>query len=78
MQFANVIREEYRKQGIRVTNVFPGATNTPIWGTDPTQGPPREKMLSARAVAEAIFGVIALPSDRVVEEILVTPPDGVL
>lgn len=78
MQFGNVIREEYRRQGIRVTNVLPGATDTPIWGMDAAVGPPREKMLRAKAIAEAIAGVIALPSDRVVEEIVITPPDGVL
>ena len=78
MQFGNVVREEYRRQGIRVTNVFPGATDTPIWGSDAAVGPPREKMLRSKAVAEAIAGVIALPVDRVVEEMVITPPDGVL
>lgn len=78
LHFGNVIREEYRRQGIRVTNVIPGATDTPLWGNDVSQGPPREKMLSARAVAEAIMDVIAMPSDRVVEEIVMTPPDGVI
>ncbi|MFM9871952.1 MAG: SDR family NAD(P)-dependent oxidoreductase [Fimbriimonadaceae bacterium] len=78
MQFGTVIREEYRRHGIRVTNVLPGATDTPIWGADAAVGPPREKMLRAKAVAEAIAGVVAMPGDRVVEELVITPPDGVL
>jgi short-subunit dehydrogenase len=78
LQFGNVIREEYRRQGIRVTNVLPGATDTPIWGSDEAVGPPREKMLRAKAVAQAITGIVALPADRVVEEIVITPPDGAL
>ena len=78
LQFGNVIREEYRRQGIRVTQVIPGATNTPIWGMDTNQGPPREKMLTSRAVADAIYQVIASPADRVIEEVVLTPPDGIL
>ncbi len=78
LQFGNVVREEYRKQGIRVTNVMPGATDTPLWGADAEVGPPRDKMLRSKAVAEAIVGVIGLSSDRVVEEMVITPPDGAL
>lgn len=78
VQFGSCIREEYRRQGIRVCNIVPGATDTAIWGDDPAQSPPREKMLPARAVADAIAWVVAQHRDRVVEEIVVTPPDGVL
>lgn len=78
VQFGACIREEYRRHGIRVTNILPGATDTPIWGGDTGQGPPREKMLRARAVADAIAWVVAQHPDRVVEEMTVTPPDGVL
>jgi len=77
LQFGNSLREEYRKSGIRVTNIIPGATNTPLWDG---QGfsPPTEKMLSAVSVAHTIADIIALPADRMVEELTITPPDGIL
>lgn len=73
--FARSLSESYRRQGVRVTVVTAGATDTDLWGGI---SPPREDMLSAKTVAEAIAGVIGLPEDRVVEEIVVTPPKGVL
>ena len=76
-QFGRCLSEEYRKSGLRVTNILPGAVNTPLWDRQAGH-PPKELMLSARAVAEAIVGVIDLPADRVVEEIRLTPPHGVL
>lgn len=77
LQFGNSLREEYRRSGIRLTNILPGAVNTPLWDS---QGfsPPTEKMLSAVSVAQTIADVIALPADRVVDEITLTPPDGIL
>lgn len=68
---------EYRTRGISFTNVYPGAVDTPIW--DGASGhPPREKMSPARSVAETIFDVLRTPRDRVVDEIVITPPDGIL
>lgn len=76
-QFGRSLSEEYRMQGIRVTNLMPGAVNTPLW--DRQEGhPPKEQMLSSKAVAEEIVRLISLPSDRVVEEVRLTPPHGVL
>ena len=76
-QFGKAISEEYRKRGVRVTNLLPGAVNTPLWDSQ-MGSPPKELMLSSRAVAEAIVDLVSLPSDRVVEEIRLTPPHGVL
>lgn len=76
-QFFRCISEEYRRRGLRVTNFLPGAVNTPLWDVS-EGGPPREQMLSAVGVAELIVGVIESAPDRVVEEVRVTPPFGVL
>jgi NAD(P)-dependent dehydrogenase (short-subunit alcohol dehydrogenase family) len=73
--FARSLSESYRRKGIRVTTVTAGAVDTDLWGG---VSPPREDMLSAETVAEAIATVVGLPSDRVMEEIVVTPPKGVL
>jgi 3-oxoacyl-[acyl-carrier protein] reductase len=73
--FSRSLSASYRGRGVRVTAVVPGATDTPLWGA---QSPPREDMLPAMAVAETVKCVIDLPWDRVVDEIVVTPPKGVL
>ena len=74
-QFAKVIRAEYRAKGIRVTNVLPGATATPLWGES---HPPFEQMIPPEAVAQVIASVVGASPDHVVEEIVLTPPLGVL
>ena len=68
---------EFRKQGVRVTSVLPGATDTPIWD-DASFVPERADMLSVSAVAEAICYLVGLPADRVIEELTLTPPKGIL
>lgn len=73
--FARVLSESYRRQGLRVTTVTPGSTDTDIWGQ---QSPPREDMMLPKAVAETILEIVELPEGRVVDEIVVTPPKGIL
>lgn len=66
---------ETRAQGLRVTNVLPGATDTEIWGAG---GPDRSMMLTAEAVAETLVWLTECPKDRTVEELRLTPPLGIL
>ena len=77
LMFGRILAAEYRKQGVRVTTVLPGATDTPIWNVQ-TSAPSREDMLTPEAVAEVLRDVILLPSDRNVDEITIMPPKGVL
>jgi short-subunit dehydrogenase len=75
--FAKSLSKSYRRQGIRVTNVIPGSTDTHLW--DAVESPPaREDMLTAEAIAQTIKMVIDSPRDRSFDEIVVTPPKGVL
>ncbi len=68
---------EYRNRGIRVSSLLPGAVDTPMWeGAD--WKPPREDMLPAEAVAEAIRDVVFAPRDRSFDEVLLLPPKGIL
>lgn len=77
LMLGKTLAAEYRKQGLRVTNILPGATDTPIW-----EGkefiPPREDMLSVVAVAEAIRDIVLMPEDRNVDELVLMPPKGIL
>lgn len=75
--FGQVLAAEYRKKGLRVTSILPGAVNTPIW-EGKSFVPKREDMMPAAAVAEAIAGLVAMPPDRNVDEIVLMPPKGVL
>jgi 3-oxoacyl-[acyl-carrier protein] reductase len=73
--FTNVLRAETRRQGIRVTAVIPGATNTPFW--DRMEGDwDRARMMSAAVVALAIRQAAESPSGSMIEEIEIAPQLG--
>lgn len=75
--FGKALSAEVRRRGVRVSHVHPGATDTPIWDAV-GQSPPREDMIPARAVAEAILGVIETDDGAVVDDLVLTPPKGLL
>ncbi|HEY3781103.1 MAG TPA: SDR family NAD(P)-dependent oxidoreductase [Fimbriimonadaceae bacterium] len=77
LMFGKSLASEYRKQGLRLTSVLPGATDTAIWANQ-SFVPTREDMLSAEAVADCIRDVILMPADRSVDEITMMPPKGIL
>ena len=66
--FSQSVREELRDHKIRVINVYPAATNTEIWN-DVAGNWPREKMMSATYVADAVAFALAQPSDVLVKNI---------
>lgn len=73
--FFNSLRAEVRGQGVIVTNLFPGATDTPIWDQAGFK-PPAEDMLPPEAVADAIVAALCAPADRSVDEVVIMPPKG--
>jgi NAD(P)-dependent dehydrogenase (short-subunit alcohol dehydrogenase family) len=75
--FTDTLREELRPKGIRVMALLPGATDTDIWKTMWPKAP-RGKMMSAAPVARVVVNALALPSDSVVEKIVIRPPGGTL
>ena len=77
LMFSRVLSKEYRQKGVRVTSILPGSTDTAIWD-GMADHPPREEMLPASAVAEAIRDAINAPRDRSIDEVVITPPKGVL
>jgi len=75
--FTNVLREEVRKRGIRVVALLPGAVDTEIWDQFWPEAP-REKMLSADTVAQAVLHAVSAPAEASIEEIRIGPTVGVL
>lgn len=71
-----VMREELRGSGVRVSLVSPGAVDTPLWDRiDPDTRPgftPRASMLRPEAVAEAVLWVVTLPAEVNVDELRLT------
>ena len=75
--FTHALREDLRKRGIRVVALLPGATNTDIWGQF-WPGAPKEKMISAETVAQAVLHAVSAPANTAIEEIRIGPASGVL
>jgi short-subunit dehydrogenase len=66
--FSRCVREELRDRKIRVINVYPAATDTNIWSQ--VEGKwPRDHMMSATQVADAVAFALARPMDTLVENI---------
>lgn len=75
--FTNTLREELRSQGIRVIALLPGATDTAIWNTAWPEAP-RQKMMSAETVAQAVVNALELPANSTLEELTLMPAAGTL
>ena len=74
------LNQEECANGIRVTNIYPGETNTPILDKRPTPPPPekRAKMLQPEDIAACVVTIAKLPDRAVVPELVITPPHMML
>ena len=77
LAFTKVLAEEVRSENIRVTAVSPGSVDTPFWAEIEGQPDPN-LMLQPEHVAETILFVATQPAGMVTDEIVVTPPLGIL
>jgi NAD(P)-dependent dehydrogenase (short-subunit alcohol dehydrogenase family) len=75
--FTQALREDLRKRGIRVLALLPGATDTAIWNQF-WPAAPKEKMISAETVAQAVLHAVSAPANTSIEEIRIGPAAGVL
>jgi len=68
-----VLRAETKGTGVRATLVSPSAVDTPIWDTVTLPAnnrfPPRDKMLTADAVADAVVWAATRPANVNVDEL---------
>lgn len=73
--YANSLREEVREHNIRIINILPGATETPMW-----PGKLREihgdKMMTSEDLARIIVWAYLQKGNAVAEEIVVRPITG--
>ncbi len=75
--YTNTLREELRKDGIRITALLPGATDTPIWETLWPETP-RKNMIAAVTVAQALVDALRVPHGTTIEEVSIMPTAGAL
>lgn len=69
------VRGELREHCIRMINIYPAATNTEIW--DDVAGDwPRDKMISAEQIADAVAYALSRPADVAVENITLSNAGG--
>jgi len=75
--FTNVLREEMRAQGVRVTALLPGAVDTPIWET--TGGTwDHSRMMRPETVARLVVEICTQPPEASTDEVVVAPTGGKL
>lgn len=71
------LREELQGTGIRITALYPGATDTPIWDRLPGEWN-RGAMVPPREVARALGYVLDTDPSTLVEEVNLGPAGGAL
>jgi NAD(P)-dependent dehydrogenase (short-subunit alcohol dehydrogenase family) len=73
--FTNALREEVRKQGVRVIAVLPGATETATWEAAEREEF-HDRMMQPEDIAKVVVDALSLSSRALVEEIVVRPIGG--
>ncbi len=75
LAYTDVLREEIREHNIKVINVVPGPTATPIW-SERVLNQNSDKMMKAEDVAKIILQLLQNNSTSVPEEIRLKPISG--
>ncbi len=66
------VREELKRTNIRITNIYLGGTDTPFWDNIDLKVQ-RDKFVSAKEAARAIWFLCQQPSSGVVSEMVIQP-----
>jgi len=70
--YTNSLREEVRKHNVRIINVIPGATQTPMW-TSEMREKYGDRMMTAEEIAQVIVWLYLQKGNLVTEEIVLRP-----
>ena len=73
--YSNVLREEVRKFNIRVINILPGATETPMWPSE-IRKIHSARMMTVEEVAHLLVWAYLQEGNIVPEEITIKPIEG--
>ncbi|QQS34631.1 MAG: SDR family oxidoreductase [Ignavibacteriales bacterium] len=73
--YSQALREEVRKYNIRVINIIPGATVTPIWSSD-VREKYGDRMMTPENIAQLMVSAYLHPENVVLEEIVIKPIQG--
>ena len=73
--YTNSLREEVRKHNVRIINVIPGATQTPMW-TSEMREKYGDRMMTAEEIAQVIVWLYLQKGNLVTEEIVLRPMLG--
>lgn len=74
---SRVMQQELRSKGVYVTSILPGSVDSPFW--EGIKNPPeRSKMIPLTTIAQHVAFILSQPDGAVVDEIMITPPLGVL
>lgn len=73
--YTNVLREEVRQHKIKIINISPGATNTPIWSPDMREKK-SNRMMKPEEIASLLVWIYLTKENMVTEEIVLRPVEG--
>lgn len=71
----NVLRKEVRKYNIKITNIYPGPVDTPIWDTK-TRLKYKKRMMQPKDVAEIVYEAFSKSGRNMIEDIYIRPQKG--
>lgn len=75
LAYSNVLREEVRKNNIKVINIIPGATNTSIWSQE-MRKENYQRMMNPEEIARIAAWLYLQKENIVAEEIVIRPIQG--
>lgn len=75
LAMANSLRKEVRHLNVKVTNVLPGATETPMWDNK-TRQKHSSKMMTANEVAQIVLQIFEQPKKVMIEDVTIRPIKG--
>jgi len=73
--YTNALREEVRKYKIKVINVIPGATATPIWSKE-MRNQFSDRMMTSEDIARVLVWAFLQKENLVTEELVLKPIEG--
>ncbi|MBU1100056.1 MAG: SDR family NAD(P)-dependent oxidoreductase [Bacteroidetes bacterium] len=73
--YSKVLREEVRENNIRIINIYPGATITPIW-PDKALEKFSSRMMNPDRIADIVYDAYSIQENIVPEEIVLRPVKG--